>query len=75
MNSTVSVFLKTESSDEYHFMFTRVSNIEDFVCRVHNELGCELGYVWEVSVVVDGGLDKPTLEQAVYEKIREMEGE
>ncbi|WOZ57458.1 hypothetical protein [Pseudomonas phage vB_PseuGesM_254] len=74
MNIVVSVFLKTESSDEYHYLFTDISNSDDLIERLEGMLGDELAYVWSVDIATDCCLDED-FEQAVYARIREMEEE
>lgn len=74
MSILASVFLKTESSDEYHYLFTDIKNAADLVERVEGLMGPELAYVWSVDIVAECPMDV-FLEEALEARISEMEEE
>lgn len=74
MTIIAAVAMKTESGDDYLSLFTDISSPEDFVERVEEEMSEELAYVWDVSVVTDC-MAHSQLEQALYERIKQMQEE
>lgn len=51
--TTFAVAMRTESGDDYLFMFTDVLHPDDFVARVEDVMGDELAYVYSTQIVSD----------------------
>lgn len=49
-NSIVAVAMKTESGDDYLYLYTDVQCPSGFVHQVGEDMGDELAYVWSVDV-------------------------
>ncbi|WP_278939240.1 hypothetical protein [Pseudomonas helleri] len=78
MYKIVSLNLRTESGDEYHYIFTDCVDANDVVFRVEQLLGEELGYVWSVEVRTseeDSILVDAKITSAIHKRISELEDE
>lgn len=73
MNSIVSVWLKTESGDNYLFLEQDVFDVQDMVCRIHNVMGDELAWVYDWEIEVIGPLNRTSLSCQIGEKKDELQ--
>lgn len=71
----VAVSLKTESGDSYTFLFEDVKSPEHFASLVHDQMGDELGYVFDYDLDISGGLLAGEFEDALTRKIYDCSGE
>lgn len=53
MNMIVAVALRTGSGDSYLSLFTDIESPADFVERVEENMGAELGFVYDIAVCTD----------------------
>ncbi|MND84990.1 hypothetical protein D3C80_768960 [compost metagenome] len=68
----VALSMRTESGDDYLFLYTDISSVDDFVERVVEGMGGELAYVYHVEVKTDCCADG-TYSRALQEKIEEVQ--
>lgn len=67
----VAANLKTESGDDYLFLFDQVGSPDEFVELVENSMGEELAYVWTFDVEVLYGSQESYYE-ALQNRINEL---
>lgn len=74
MNSVISIVMRTESSDLYHFTY-EVKNEYEFIEAVKHDMGTELAcvYTWDINVL--GDVEYNLADKLFREAMNEAEGE
>ncbi|WYN05103.1 hypothetical protein ISREJYDI_CDS0142 [Pseudomonas phage UNO-G1W1] len=68
----VAVAMRTESGDDYLFLYDDIFGIADFVERVEDDMGEELAYVYHIDVKTDCCVDEG-YERALRDRIEELQ--
>lgn len=68
----VAVHLRTESGDDYLFLYTDIFSIDDFVERVVDDMGEEFGNVYYIETKTDCCADS-AYKRALRVKVEEIQ--
>lgn len=67
-NKAIAVYIKTESGDDYLFVYNREMNAQDIINELISSLGDEFGYIGNLIITTNYGdnIDKNEIWKAIY---------